>query len=151
MKKISWLVLLVMSVFTLSFVACDSDDDDQPIVESQLPQAARTFISQFYPDVKVSGITRDSDDKSLEYEVFLANGHTVTFDAVGQWVDVDAPGGQVIPDGIAPFKIAEYINQNYSGSGINEISRENYGYDVELTSGIDLEFNANGDFIRIDR
>lgn len=151
MKKISYLLLLVMSIFTFSFAACHDDDDDMPILANELPQAAKTFISQYYPDIKVVKVTRDQDNNRVEYDVVLGNGHDLTFNANGEWTDVDAPLGQTIPDGIAPANIVEYINQNYNGYGINEISKESYGYDVELTNGIDLEFNAQGEFIRIDR
>lgn len=142
--------MLAVSVFMTGFVACDNDDDDDevPVVETQLPQNAKTFISQYYPDAKIASITRDTGDN--EYNVLFTNGHDVTFNAAGEWVDVDAPMGQVIPDGIAPVAIVDYVSQNYSGTGINEISKEAYGYEVELTTGLDLEFNANGDFIRID-
>lgn len=151
MKKISYLLLLVMSIFSVSFVACNDDDDDVPILANDLPQAAKTFISQYYPDTKVTSVKRDSDNSKVEYDVILANGHDLTFNASGEWTDLDAPLGQTIPDGIAPTNIVEYINQNYNGYGINEISKESYGYDVELTNGIDLEFNSQGEFIRIDK
>lgn len=151
MKKISYLLLLMLSIFSVSFVACSDDDDDKPLLANELPQSSKSFLSQYYPDIKIVKVTRDSDDGRVEYDVILGNGHDVTFNATGEWIDVDAPVGQTIPDGIAPTPIVEYINQNYNGYGINEISKESYGYDVDLTNGIDLEFNAQGEFIRIDR
>ena len=150
MKKLSYFLLLFVSIFSVSFVACN-DDDDKPILANELPQAAKSFISQFYGDVKIAGVTRDSDNGKVEYDVIMANGHDLTFNASGEWTDVDAPNGQTIPDGIAPVKISDYVKAQYSGFGINEIAKEHYGYDVELTNGIDLEFNADGDFLRIDR
>ena len=40
---------------------------------------------------------------------------------------------------------------NYSGAYIDEIDREPYGYDVDLNTGVDLRFNADGAFLGINR
>lgn len=146
MKKINYLLLLLVSVF--AFACSDDDNDDTPISGNDLPQTAQAFLAQYYPGVKVNRASTDTDDGRTEYDVYLANGHEVTFDFAGIWLDVDAPAGQTIPDGIAPAGIVDYLHQNYFGCGINEISKEPYGYDVELTNGTDLEFNSNGDFLR---
>lgn len=150
MKKLSYFLMLMLGIFSLSFVSCDNDDDE-PITETQLPQVAKTFVQQYYSNTMVAGVSLDKEDGRMEYDVVFANGHKVTFDSTGEWIDVDAPTGQTIPDGIAPAKISDYVATNYSGYGINEISKEKYGYDVDLTSGVDLVFNADGDFVRIDR
>lgn len=38
-----------------------------------------------------------------------------------------------------------------NGTGINEISKEPVGYDVELVSGVELIFDTDGGFIGYDR
>lgn len=150
-KKLGLLLLLFVSVFAVSFVACGDDDEDKPISESKLPGAATDFLTRYYPDIQVLSVIKDTDDSKVEYDVVLANGHDITFDSKGDWLDVDAPFGQTIPDGIAPAAINSYISQNYSGNGINEIGKENFGYDVELTNGIGLMFNFAGEYIGVDR
>lgn len=139
MKTKTYLLLLLVSA--LGF-ACSSKAD--------LPEAANSFLSQYYPDVKTNRIEKDTDHGQTEYEAYLANGHEVTFDADGNWIDVDAPAGQTIPAGIAPAPIADYVTTNYPDLGINEISREHYGFDVELTNGLDLIFDPAGTFLRLD-
>lgn len=141
----------MLGIFTLSFTSCDDDDDDQPIDETELPQAAKAFVQQYYSNSMIAGINKDKDNGQIEYDVVFVNGHKVTFNVAGEWIDVDAPTGQVIPSGIAPAKISDYVTANYPTYGINEISKESYGYDVDLTNGADLIFNADGDFVRVDR
>lgn len=139
----------MLGIFSLSLASCDNDDDE-PILETALPQTAKSFVQQYYSNTMVAGVTKDKDNGQVEYEVLFANGHKVTFDSAGQWIDVDAPTGQAIPNGIAPTKISDYVASNYAGYSINEISKERYGYDVDLTSGLDLVFDTDGNFVRID-
>ena len=47
--------------------------------------------------------------------------------------------------------LAAYVADNYSVTGINEISRDNRGYEVELNTGVELIFDRDGKFVRIDR
>lgn len=86
-----------------------------------------------------------------EYEVTLSDGTVIDFDKSGEWKDVDAAMGQSLPTGFYPAAIDNYIAANYAGAGINEISKERRGYDVELVTGQDLVFNAQGEFITIDK
>ena len=85
----------------------------------------------------------------MEFEVYFANGHDVTFNAQGEWIDVDAPAGQTVPDAIVPVAISEYVMANYLGSGINEISKNAAGYEVDLINGTDLLFDPVGNFVGI--
>lgn len=68
----------------------------------------------------------------------------------GEWVDVDAPVNMIILDGIAPETIVNYIEENYPEYGINEISKETYGYGGELVNNVELRFNAQGEFLGVD-
>lgn len=151
MKKISYLFLLMMSVVSLGLASCGDDDDEKAIVESQLPGEAKTFLARYFDGVDVLRTFVDTEHSTVEYDVTLANGFEITFNANGEWIDVDAPAGVTIPAGIAPEKIAEYVEVNFSGYGINEIAKEPYGYDVELTNGLDLAFDNNGVLLRVDR
>ncbi len=130
---------------------CSDDDKDVPVDVAALPENAQAFIASHYSGMHVVSAVRDKDDGRDEYEVRLSNGHEVTFDAAGEWTDVDAPAGQTVPDGLVPESVALYIATNYSGSGINDVSRSATGYSVELTNGVDLEFDPLGNFLRVDR
>ncbi|MBD5301066.1 MAG: hypothetical protein HDS17_06325 [Bacteroides sp.] len=151
MKKI-YLFLMVCIFGCLAWSCSDDDDNDITISVSSLPTPAQQFISQFYPADKVARVTKDVKNSPLnsEYEVRFVSGQEVEFDAAGQWIDVDAPKGQTVPTGIVPA-IDEYVGLNYDGKGINEISRDARGYEVELVDGTELLFDANGQFIGIDK
>lgn len=146
------IVAVAMVMLSAAFVwNCSDDDKDTPVEVAALPEGAQAFIASHYSGMHVVLAVRDKDDGRDEYEVRLSNGHEVTFDAAGEWTDVDAPAGQTVPDGLVPESVALYIATNYSGSGINDVSRSATGYSVELTNGVDLEFDPLGNFLRVDR
>ncbi|MDE6395926.1 MAG: PepSY-like domain-containing protein [Muribaculaceae bacterium] len=145
MKKIlKFLPMLLVGFMAVSLTACDDDDD--PVTENELPATAKAFLNTYYPGVDVVSATKDKN----EYDVILGNGHTVDFDKSGEWTDVDAPMGETVPSGFYPAAIDTYLAENNPGDGINEISKEKSGYDVDLVSGIDVVFNADGVFVRYE-
>lgn len=146
-------IFVLLAIFSLAFVtvSCEDDNDGQKITEQNLPQNAQTFLATFFPAQSVSSVVREHENGVMIYEVKYYSGFSVEFDSEGNWTDVDAPDGKEIPMGIAPDAIANYVNDNYPATPINEISRKTTGYEVELTSGLDLYFDASGNFIKAEK
>ena len=134
-----------------AFTSCSDDNDDKVISTTELPQAARTFISTYFPTDKVTKVEKDAEHTLAVYDVHFSSGYEVEFDVEGNWVDVDAPRGKMIPEGIAPVEIAHYVVTYYPQSGINELSRHLTGYEAELLDGEDLHFDLQANFIYADR
>ena len=111
-----------------------------------MPVSARTFVSTYFAPAKVATVYKDGS----EYEVMLSDGVRIDFNKSGEWTDVDAPLNKELPTGFYPETIDTYLLANMYGAGINEISKERYGYDVELVNGIDLRFDSQGKFLRYD-
>lgn len=137
--------MLLVAVLSIALWSCS--DDDEPVPITKLPSSSQTFLNTYFDNVDIISVTKDKDD----YEVLLSNGYSVEFNTSGEWTDVDAPVGKTVPAGFYPAAIDTYISSAYSGSGINEISRIDRGYEVELLNGTDLYFSADGTYIGIDR
>ncbi len=153
MKRFAFFMMILGCVVTLQLSSCSDDDDnsDVKIPASELPDAAREFVAQYYGDVTMTSIEKEVDHGIIEYDVVLANGHEISFNADGEWIDVDAPAGMTVPAGIVPDAIAAYVADNFIGLGVNEISKNAAYYEVELTNGLDLIFDHDGNFVRQDR
>lgn len=154
-KKFRFVVLLFASLMMVGTMMSCSDDDNNKDIEtaitvSNLPQKAQTFITDYYPTAKVLSVTKELDHGVVLYDVDFTDGQEIVFNADGEWVEVDAPDGHSIPSGIIPSAIEEYLNTNYQNYGVNDITRTADGYEVELVSGVDMFFDAQGDFIRFD-
>ena len=117
---------------------------------ADLPQAAQQFISRHFPKVKVNHIK--IDDKSFgrtEYDVVLDNGTQIDFNSKGEWRDVEC-GYRAVPDEIVMPEIRKYVAANYSNAKIVTIEKDDGNYNIQLNSGLELEFNRAGQFLRID-
>lgn len=140
-------VLLIALVGSMMLWSCDNDDTDDVISTGAIPTAAKAFIEEYFPTANIISATKDKN----EYEVILSDGTHIDFNKSGEWTAVEAPVAMTVPTGFYPADIDAYIEQNYPESGINEISKEKRGFDVELTTGIELVFNSEGSFIGIDK
>lgn len=148
-KLLKFLPMLLVAVFGVTAMSSCSDDDDkdQSIAISMLPNSAKDFVTKYFSNAVIVSAKVDGN----EYEAVLSDGTRIDFDKTGSWTDVDAPRGKTIPTGFYPEAIDTYVAANYAGVGINEISKETRGYDVELVSGVDLVFSTTGEFIAVDK
>lgn len=140
-------LLFISLVGMVVMTGCKDDDEDKIISENSLPASARSFISQYFSSATVVTTQQDKD----EYEVLLSDGTRIEFDIIGDWSDVEAAFGKVIPSGFYPSAIDNYVATNYPSVGINEISKEIGGYDVDLINGAELKFDYSGNFQGFDR
>lgn len=146
MKKI--LMLITLALVALMTWSC-SDDDNKPVAMSygMLPQAARQFVTNYFPGDEAVKVYREGDYPGANFEVVLKSGFDIEFDATGAWIDVDAPGVMPVPAGIIPTPITLFVENNYPTASINEITKNTNGYEADLTNGVDLQFNADGGYI----
>ena len=150
MKKIMMIVALSVATIGLAVAAAwHHYDDEQPINKSELPAKAQEFISEHYANYSVKHATIDRDITSTEYEVVLENGTKIEFNEGGEWHSVDCRGGAV-PAAIVPGEISTYVRDNYPSCAIDELKRERRGWEVGLSNGLDLEFDAAFRLMEID-
>ncbi len=138
-------LLLLLSMFTL--VAC-ADSKSMPITFEQLPNEAQTFIQKHFPSVQIDYILME-DGWNTEYEVRLSNGTKVEFNEQGDMRQVDCEYGSV-PESILLNPIKSYLQTHFPNTNVTEYHVERKEIKVELNTGIELVFNAQGGFLRID-
>ncbi|WP_322971018.1 PepSY-like domain-containing protein [Faecalibacter sp. LW9] len=135
-------------------VSCNDDDDHQvSIVEiNTLPTSALEFLATYFSDVEIFNIEKYAPVQSngAMYEVNFRNGSEIEFDQAGNWIKVEATDRNVIPTGFILPSIVAYTTTNYPTEGINQIEKTPTGFEVELTNDLDLIFDANGQFVRIN-
>lgn len=142
MKK----MLFVVSILCLSW---NGMAQDQIISFAKLPVKSQNFISKYFDTSTVDYIKLDDDYFSKEYEVVLRNGTKVEFDGNGEWKEIDGKRS-AIPTKLIPTTILNYVTKSFPNNQIKKIERKKRGYEVELTNGLDLIFNAKGNFVKID-
>ena len=146
MKNIARLIVAI-SVFlaSASFISCE----DAIITAEKLPAAARAFIEEYFPESAVSYVKKDKELTKTIFEVVLQDGTEMEFDGKGQWDNVDCKN-RAVPAALIPTAITEYVNTNFPGQVIVKIDKEFHGYEIELSSDLDLKFDKDGKLIKVD-
>lgn len=117
---------------------------------SVLPTAAQTVLAQnFKAKVSVVKIEKDFGRVS-EYEVILMDGTEVSFDAKGNWDNIEVNRDKKVPDSMVPAAIRDYVSKHQKGTRIIGIDKERRGYDIELSNGVEMKFDKAGNFLRYD-
>ncbi|WP_164122364.1 PepSY-like domain-containing protein [Sphingobacterium sp. xlx-130] len=143
---------MIKSLMTVALlvVAVVANAQDKVITFAQLPKKAQNFVTTYYDADQVVLVKEESELLSgKSYDVKLRDGVKLEFDAKGEWTEVDAEL-KAVPVKIVPASILEYVKKSFPNNEIVQISRSSRKYGVELTNGIDLEFNKKGQFVRID-
>ena len=140
----------IVTVITVLFAVNFAAAKDVQIKFSELPQKAQTYVRTHFSESDVASVWKDTEMLVVEdYTVVLNNGLEIDFYPNGDWKEVKSRGTE-IPSKIIPSAIAQYVSQNYNGQRIKELKKKRYGYKVELSGDIDLEFSQNEKFLRID-
>lgn len=130
----------------------ETTDSDETLVQTNnLPQNAQMFIKQNFGSETLQSVIKENDRKGDEYKVQLSNGIKIEFDANGEWKEVKAElANQSVGALFLPQITRDYLSTNYPNIGVESVDRDVQGIDVDLLNGIDLKFDTNGNFLRID-
>lgn len=147
MKKV---ILNAFAVIAMVLTA-SSCDKETMVQESDLPAKASTFVSENFSNATVSHVKKEKEGWSgKEYTVYLADGTEIEFDKSGNWTKVEGAQNNPIPTGFIPKSIVDYVAEKYPNTAINGIEKNKNSFDVELTNDLELVFDVNGNFLRID-
>ena len=123
--------------------------DERPIDFGQMPKIAINFVKNNFADVAVLYANVERDVLETDYEVGLADGTRIDFDAKGEWKEVSNKKVGV-PSSILPAKITEYIKANYPDAYYIKVERSSRKYEVKLTNGLEMLFTPDGRLIGFD-
>ncbi len=145
-KRIVTLCLLLFG----ALIGLQSCDDEKNITFDKLPQTARQFIGNYFPDQTVNRTRQEKDNGIVSYEVRLTDGTEIDFNAAGEWQHIDRPFG-IIPDEIVPQAILNDLAGRYPEARVHEIEKELGGYEIGIGNGLELYYTTEGVFIREER
>ena len=150
LKKMNTLKTLSTIAFSLLVFGIATAQDEGLVPASALPVNAQTFVNQYFSANDIVSVWQDTEKgKVEEYTVLFADGTEVEFHADGNWKEVKARNGQVSPK-IVPVKIAKYVHKKFPKAMIKEIKKGRTKYEIDLTNNVELLFNLNGNFLKID-
>lgn len=143
MKRTSFLLLALTFVLQTSTWPWS----DKVITSDQLPRTARAVLKKHFPNPVL--IKHDREVMYSTYDVVFANGNTVEFDSSGNWTKIDCQRERV-PEALIPKAILATVRQRWPLAHIVQIERDRFGYDIELSNGLDIEFDKQFKIREVD-
>ncbi|MFV0522456.1 MAG: PepSY-like domain-containing protein [Mangrovibacterium sp.] len=142
-------LLTVFATFLALFLSCNDDDDRYEVVlsEGDIPTEIITYTNDHFPENAIKKAIKDTE-RTVTYELFLEGGIELDFDENYEIYDID--GTTKLPDSVIPDPILAYVTENYPKQVITDWELENAHQQVELNNNLELEFDLDGTFIRID-
>ena len=140
----------VLAIVCTMFLSVAAYADDSPVAIDQLPAAVKTFVVQNFPAQKILFAEKDSGFfEKTKYEVRLDDGTKAEVYKDGTWDKVENKS-KGVPASFVPKGIADYVKANYAATPVTKVDKEKYGYEVELSSGLELKFNEQFQLIGMD-
>ena len=144
-KKITRVFILIFLLMTGLIFA-----QDRAISPNQLPKISKNFLAAHFKGIPVASAVEDRAIYGVdEYKVYLNNGMKMEFDSSGNWKEIDGKH-QKLPYGFIPVSIRNYATRNFPNTYITKIEKKRWAYKAELSNGLELEFDRNGNFKKID-
>lgn len=138
--------LALLAVAVLPVIARDYVTRDV----QQLPVAAQNTIKSYFKSKKVNHIKIDKKSfGATEYDVIFCDGMEVEFDSHGNWTEIHG-GNKSVPEKLIMRPILEYVKNNFKGKKIVSIEVDRNKYELELSNGVELEFDRRGRFLKAD-
>lgn len=138
-------ILLITAALAMNACA----DNKQIISFSALPDQAQTFVRTYFNPADVTLVMMEKDLLNTEYDLQLQDGTEINFNADGSLDKAEAKT-QALPDGIVPADVAAYVRTMFPNAAMMEYESGSRKQTVGLNNGLELEFDQDGRFIRMD-
>jgi hypothetical protein len=126
-------------------------DNDKMITREELPGKAQMFLTKHFDGVEVLYAKAERDMGVItSYDVVLDGNVKVEFNRSGEWTSVDMGKNGSVPADIMPANINSYVTARHPNSNVVDIDKDFFEYKVELSNGIEIVFEKDGDFKRYD-
>lgn len=149
MKTSMKITVIALFACVTIFTSC-SDDDDKDVVltEAQIPSEIKAYVQTHWPTDSIVKAEKETDAGIVTYDIHLSGNVELEFNNVFEIIEID--GTTQLPNSVIPQAILDYVVANYPNNFITDWELEGNHQQVELNNGLELEFQMNGDFIRVD-
>ena len=142
MKKVIYLALFIG--FALTNTSCNSD---------KKAKAINDFVRAYFPDTEVIANIKDGLDRDVTLSDYTQIGFDGNLFGKFEWDEVDcrhASLSTTVPTALVPAEITNYVNRIHGSQSIVKIAKDNRGWDIELSNGIEIEFDRRFNVIDFD-
>ncbi len=143
MKKIQLLPLIAAVMF---FASCEKE---RVLTSADVPQEIQSYVQTHFPKNSILQTLKDTEGMILTYDVTLDSAISLEFNRSKEIISID--GNSKLPDSVIPQKILTYVLNTYPDNFVTDWEKESRKVQqIELNNGLDLEFDEDGNYLRID-
>lgn len=141
--------LFAVILIAITFVACSSDDDYKTSLDlSEIPVEIMDFVDTHFEGISIIRAIQEDDKNAIVYKLYLEGHLELEFNEVYEIIEID--GHTKLPDSVIPAPILEYVSIHYSNNVITDWELKRNTQEVGLDNNVDLIFDLEGNFIKID-
>lgn len=116
--------------------------------DSETCTAIQSFVETHFPTHSIVKIEMEDDDDRIYYDVYLTDGVELEFNLQCSIIDIETING--VPYSALSTRIVEYVEANYPDNVILEWELYLNYQKVYLNNDLEIIFDLDGNFIRID-
>lgn len=140
-------IMVLLTSLTIALTACAGNTQIGSF--GDLPEPAQTFVKTHFAEENISLVLVENDGLHKEYQVSLNDQTKLEFDSKGNLSEIEM-FQKPIPAGILPQAIEQYLAANFPNAFAVEYAIDRRKQKVELNNKLDLEFDLQGKFLKID-
>ncbi|WP_313094651.1 PepSY-like domain-containing protein [Empedobacter sp.] len=129
------------------------DPNETIISANNLPVNAQNFVSQNFGNMEFVNAIKEVKHNITTYNIQLKDGTKIEFTDNGDWTEVKNGLGKSIPTKFFPDNIQKYLQSKYPKIDAKSIEMDTKDKEIKvelLQNNVDLKFDLNGNFIKID-
>ena len=135
------MVIAAAAAVVAALAVAGSVETKKPVQADRLPQAAQTFIATHCAGEVPVLVLREYDDFRRSYEATLVDGTKIKFRRSGEWTSFESHA-RPVPAALIPAQVTEYLDANFPGAVVKEISRDRNEIEVGLDNRVELTFDS---------
>lgn len=139
-----------MKRFILAFVAIVCFGLSTAMAQNTNANPAITqFVTQYFPEATIQMVMPDEDD----IDVVLNDYTKIEFKLNNEWKKVDCEHATKfisVPATLVPEQITAYVNANFPNTIIKKLEKKFFGWEIELSNGLEVKFNNNFKVTKVD-
>lgn len=111
--------------------------------------AITQFVTQYFPEATIQMVMPDEDD----IDVVLNDYTKIEFKLNNEWKKVDCEHATKfisVPATLVPEQITAYVNANFPNTIIKKLEKKFFGWEIELSNGLEVKFNNSFKVTKVD-
>lgn len=138
-------ILVFSLLLALLFTGCDKETVLQ---DSDFPVEIQLYVDTHFPIGEIIQIVRENEDFVVTYDVFLSDHTSLEFNKKYEVTSISSR--RSLPESVIPVIVLEFVKARYPQQFIVEWELERKIQQIELNSGLELIFDQQGEFLRLD-